>query len=287
MRDATHVLDGMLYHESDLKIEEHYTDTAGFTDHVFAMCQIHGVTFAPRIADLADKRLHVPGKPGDWPALASIIGGSLDTKAIEATFEDILRIGASTKQGTVTVSLLLRKLATYPKQNRIAVGLREMGCIERSIHMLKWLCDPTFRRRVTAGLNKGESRHKLARAVFFHRLGEVRDRAFEDQQNRASGLNLVMQAITVWNTIYVDLAVQELRKHRKIDDALLSHTSPLGWWHILLTGDYDWGADKQLKPGEFRSLRPVPKQQNAQPPTGHDEPSAHRADDAEAGSPGA
>jgi TnpA family transposase len=37
VRDATHVLDGLLYHESDLRIEEHYTDTAGFTDHVFGL----------------------------------------------------------------------------------------------------------------------------------------------------------------------------------------------------------------------------------------------------------
>jgi TnpA family transposase len=36
-RDATYVLDGLLYHESDLRIEEHYTDTSGFTDHVFAI----------------------------------------------------------------------------------------------------------------------------------------------------------------------------------------------------------------------------------------------------------
>jgi TnpA family transposase len=261
VRDATHVLDGLLYHESDLKIEEHYTDTAGFTDHVFAMFYCHGFTFAPRIADMADKRLYVPGKPSEWPALASIMGGNLNIKAIEATFDDVLRMAASTQQGTVTVSLLLRKLAAYPKQNSNAAGLREMGRIERTLHMLKWLRDPPFRRRVSAGLNKGESRHKLARAVFFNRLGEVRDRAFEDQQNRASGLNLVMQAITVWNTVYIDRAVQELRKHRKIDDALLAHTSPLGWGHIILTGDYDWGEDKQLKPGEFRALRPVPQPQ--------------------------
>ena len=208
VRDATHVLDGLLYHESDLKIEEHYTDTAGFTDHVFAMVHLHGANYAPRIADLPDKRLHVPGKPSDWPALASLIGGSLDTRAIEACYEDILRMVASTDQGTVTVSLLLRKLAAYPKQNRYAVALREIRRIERSIHMLTWLRDPSFRRRVTAGLNKGEARHKLARAVFFHRLGEVRDRAFEDQQHRASGLNLVMQAITVWNTVYIERAVQ-------------------------------------------------------------------------------
>ncbi|GHL16837.1 hypothetical protein ECZU23_52800 [Escherichia coli] len=31
LRDSTYVLDGLLYHESDLRIEEHYTDTAGFT----------------------------------------------------------------------------------------------------------------------------------------------------------------------------------------------------------------------------------------------------------------
>ncbi|MDD8102345.1 Tn3 family transposase, partial [Escherichia coli] len=40
VRDSTYVLDGLLYHESDLRIEEHYTDTAGFTDHVFALMHL-------------------------------------------------------------------------------------------------------------------------------------------------------------------------------------------------------------------------------------------------------
>jgi TnpA family transposase len=70
VRDATHVLDGLLYHESDLRIEEHYTDTAGFTDHVFAMMSLLGFRFAPRIRDLADKRLYVPGKDQRFPSLA-------------------------------------------------------------------------------------------------------------------------------------------------------------------------------------------------------------------------
>ena len=48
VRDATHVLDGLLYHESDLRIREHYTDTAGFTNHVFALCHLLGFRFAPR-----------------------------------------------------------------------------------------------------------------------------------------------------------------------------------------------------------------------------------------------
>lgn len=32
----------------------------GFTDHVFALCHLLGFRFAPRIRDLADKRLYVP-----------------------------------------------------------------------------------------------------------------------------------------------------------------------------------------------------------------------------------
>jgi TnpA family transposase len=53
--------------------------------------------------------------------------------------------------------------------------------------MLAWLEDPALRQRVTAGLNKGEARNSLARAVFFNRLGEIRDRSFENQRHRAAG----------------------------------------------------------------------------------------------------
>ncbi len=188
VRDATHVLDGLLYHESDLRIEEHYTDTAGFTDHVFALFHVVGFRFAPRIRDLADKRLYVPGKASQWPALASIIGAPLNQKLIEQQFPEILRLGSSIKHGTVTASLMMRKLSAYPRQNSLAVALREFGRIERTLFELAWLRDPALRRRVNTGLNKGEARNTLARAVFFHRLGEIRDRSYENQRYRAMSL---------------------------------------------------------------------------------------------------
>jgi len=110
VRDATHVLDGLLYHESDLRIEEHYTDTAGFTDHVFALCHLLGYRFAPRIRDLADKRLTTIEKTTRYPTLEGLIGTALDTKRITAHWDEILRLATSIQQGTVTASLMLRKL---------------------------------------------------------------------------------------------------------------------------------------------------------------------------------
>ena len=183
-------LDGLLYHESDLRIEEHYTDTAGFTDHVFALMHLLGFRFAPRIRDLADKRLFVPGKQSSHPALAALIGGTINIKHIRAHWDEILRLATSIRQGTVTASLMLRKLGSYPRQNGLAVALRELGRIERSLFTLDWLQNVELRRRVHAGLNQGEARNALARAVFFNRLGEMRDRSFENQRYRASGPQL-------------------------------------------------------------------------------------------------
>ena len=59
--EAAHVLDGLMHHESSIDIREHYTDTAGAIDHVFGLCHLLGFRFAPRIRDLADRRLYIVG----------------------------------------------------------------------------------------------------------------------------------------------------------------------------------------------------------------------------------
>ena len=201
-----------------------------------------GFRFAPRIRDLGDTKLFIPKGDTAYDALKPMISSDrLNIKAIRAHWDEILRLATSIKQGTVTASLMLRKLGSYPRQNGLAIALRELGRIERTLFILDWLQSVELRRRVHAGLNKGEARNALARAVFFNRLGEIRDRSFEQQRYRASGLNLVTAAVVLWNTVYLERAAHALRGNgHAVDDALLQYLSPLGWEHINLTGDYLW-----------------------------------------------
>jgi hypothetical protein len=120
---------------------------------------------------------------------------------------------------------------------------------------VRYIRDPSIRHRISAGLAKGESHNSLARAIFFHRLGEIRDRSYENQRYRASGLNLVVAAITMWNTVYLERVVTALMQHSQIDESLLPRVSPLGWNHVGLTGDYSWHANKRIAKGGFRPLR--------------------------------
>jgi TnpA family transposase len=258
--EAAHVIDGLLYHEADLSIATHHTDGGGVSDHVFALAYLLGFYFAPRIPNLAERRLYTFGPASAWPAFESFIAGRIDERLITAHWDDVLRLAISVRTGAASASLLLKRLGSYPRQNGLALALREIGRIERTLFMLDWFELPGLRRQATVELNKGEARNALARAVCFHRLGRLRDRAAAAQQYRASGLALVTAAIMLWNTVYLGRALDELRRGGEIvPDPLLAHLAPVGWQHINLTGDYLWDADSGLGPDGFRSLRtPAP-----------------------------
>lgn len=253
------MLDGLLYHESDLEIREHYTDTAGFTDHVFALMYLLGFAFYPRIRDLHDKKLFIKGEADQYPAPQSLISTtSLNLKEIEIHWREVLCLATSIEQGTVTASLMLKMLASYPKQNRLAKALREIGRIERTLFMLDWFHNPALRRRVQAVMNKGEARNALARAVFMHWHGELRDRKPENQSYRASGMTLLTAAISLWNTVYMERAVDALKRNGpKINEQLLSHLSLLGWEYIKLIDDYIRKSNRIQASGKFRRLKPA------------------------------
>jgi TnpA family transposase len=256
--EAPYVLDGLHHHahQTDLRIAEHYTDTAGATDHVFGLCHLLGYRFAPRIKDLKDRKLYMAEKPSTWPLLAPLIGDTVETAAILGQWTELMRLKASIETGAVVPSVILRKLAAAGAGNALSRALRALGRIERTLFTLQWLSDPVLRQRSHAGLNKGEASNALRRAVFFHRQGEIRDRTFENQSFRASGLSLITAAIVHWNTVYLDRVIQRLRAQgTSVPDDFLAHVAPLGWEHIALTGDYVWTTSDPAVP--FRPLREV------------------------------
>jgi TnpA family transposase len=148
---------------------------------------------------------------------------------------------------------MLNKLSAFKRHNRLDLALAEVGRIERTLFTLDCLESPELRQRCQVGLNKSEPRHALAQAAFVHQQGRIADRTLQNQEHRASGLNLVIAAIALWNTLYVQRAVGHLRaRDVAAPDALLAHQSPMGWAHVSLSGDYLW-ADAAAA-GGFRPL---------------------------------
>ena len=241
VNEAPYILDGLLMTRAGRRIREQYTDTGGFTDHVFAVTSLLGYRFIPRIRDLPSKRLHVfdPRRVPKPPI--GLTGNKIREDVIVRNWPDILRVAATLASGALPPSQLLRKFAAYPRQHELAVALREIGRVERTLFIVDWLLDADMQRRANTGLNQGEAHHALKNALRIGRQGEIRDRSSEGQHYRMAGLNLLAAIVIYWNTAHLGEAVRR-RKHAglTVEPELLAHISPLGWAHILLTGEYRW-----------------------------------------------
>ena len=241
VNEAPYILDGLLMNEVGHKIKEQYADTGGFTDHVFAVTALLKYRFIPRIRDLPSKRLYLFDPAAAPVELRGLIGGKIREQLIIKNWPDILRAVATMAAGVMPPSQLLKKFASYPRQHELALTLREIGRIERTLFIVEWLLDTDMQRRAQIGLNKGEAHHALKNALRIGRQGEIRDRTTEGQHYRIAGLNLLAAIIIYWNTKHLGRAV-DARKRASLDcsSELLAHISPLGWAHILLTGEYRW-----------------------------------------------
>jgi len=254
-RDAIHVIDGLLHHETNLNIEEHYTDNSGYTDQVFGLTHLLGFRFAPRLRDIADAKLYVIGKPSDYHKIQNHLKGIINKKVIENNYDDVLRLAYSISKGKVSGEIIMSKLGSYARQNKIATALREMGYIEKTIFLLDYIFDEDLRRRVQKGLNKSELVNALARAIFFGKRGEIRERAIKDQLQQATALNLLINAINIWNTMYLTKAINFLEQEGKLNKDLLPYVSPLAWEHINFLGEYTFDLNYKSTLDSLRSLQ--------------------------------
>jgi len=191
-----------------------------------------------RVNKTATEARSAAQKQTDPEHYGEIVGATIDGKIGDTL---IFRAVATMATGVMPPSQLLRKFASYPRQHELALALREIGRIARTLFIIDWLLDADMQRRANIGLNKGEAHHALKNALRIGRQSEIRDRTTEGQHYRMAGLNLLATIIIYWNTKRLGHAVSA-RKRAGLDCAseLLSHILPLGWAHILLTGEYRW-----------------------------------------------
>src|SRR5258707_13507798 len=200
MREAHAALDAMLHHETELPIVEMMVDTAGFTELMYALYDLQGFKLSPRIRDLGDHCLYPLASVTDYGVLKPVFRGpTIRRDLIERCWDDMHRISASLKDGTVTAVLLTSKLQALDNKNLIHRGLEEYGRILYTMDVLTFLSDQPDRRKVGRMLNKGEPVHSLARDVAYGQRGVPTDRDFASQINRATCLGLLLKIIAPWH----------------------------------------------------------------------------------------
>ncbi len=140
--------------------------------------------------------------------------------------------------------LLISKLQPAPQKNALTKALQEYGRLNETIFILKYLQSPEYQKKITVQLNQGEALRALRRDIFIANEGRIRKRHHEDQLNQAACLNLVVNAVTIWNTVYMQAV--KLLDYGGVGFLVLAFTFFEVTAHFTDRADEQKRADKKL-----------------------------------------
>ena len=174
----------------------------------------------------------------------------------EKYWEDCLRTAGSLKMGTIGATELIRSLLHQKRPSSLGKAIAELGKAVKTIHALRTLTDKHYRRRILTQLNRGESRHALARTICYGNSGELRQPYREGQEDQLGALGLVTNIVVLWNTLYLEAAINYLRDQGiAVRDEDIARLSPVIHDHLHVMGRYRFTVDPKVEAGQMRQIR--------------------------------
>ena len=255
LRDSMYILEGLLEQQTSLKPTEIMTDTAGASDMVFGLFWLLGYQFSPRLADAGEASFWRLDMQADYGTLNDIARHRARIDRIEQHWDDMLRIAGSLKLGTVHASELVRSLLKSERPSSLAQAIIDLGRINKTIYLLNYIDDEEYRRRILTQLNRGEGRHKVARTICHGRRGEIRKAYREGQEDQLNALGLVTNAVVLWNTLYLQAALEHLQAAgMDIHPEDRARLSPLQHRHVNVLGRFSFALADPIARGKLRPL---------------------------------
>ncbi|MEU1941797.1 Tn3 family transposase [Streptomyces sp. NPDC020125] len=253
-RDSLYVLDVLYDRDGGKRPETIVTDTASYSDIVFGLLTLAGFAYAPQLADLPDQKMWRIDRTADYGAFQEAARGRVDLARIERQWEDILRIIGSIHTGAVRAYDVIRMLSRDGRPTPLGDAIAHYGRIAKSLHILRLADEPGYRRQIKAQANLQEGRHALARKIFHGRSGQLYQRYQDGMEDQLGALGLVLNAVVLFNTRYMDAAVNQLRADGfDVRDEDVARLSPFVRQHINMHGRYSFKLPEL--PGGLRPLR--------------------------------
>ena len=242
--ESHYVFDLLYNNPSDIKPERHSTDTHGTNQVNFWLLHVFGYQFAPRYRDLHKKIDGLIGAKHPHHYRDCLIKPA--RKAYDALiikeWPNIQRIMASLAQKDVTQATLVRKLASYVRQNQTKKALWELENMCRTLYILDFIDDVGLRQSVQKALNRGEAYHRFRRAIAYVHAGKFRVKTEAEQQIWNECSRLIANAVIYDNTALLSRVYEQKRVAGDQQAlAILPGISPVAWQHVNLFGSFDFG----------------------------------------------
>jgi TnpA family transposase len=241
--ESHYVFDLLYNNTTDIKPEQHSTDTHGANQVNFWILHVFGYRFAPRYRDLHKRIDTLVGfnHPNNYADVLIKPSRKVYDTLICKEWPNIQRIMASLAQKEVSQATIVRKLSSYVRQNQTKKALWELENICRTLYILDFIDDVVLRQSVQKALNRGEAYHRFRRAIAYVNSGKFRVKTEAEQQLWNECSRLIANAVIYYNT----LLLSRVYERKQADDDqeamnVIKGVSPVAWQHVNLFGTFEF-----------------------------------------------
>ncbi len=239
--EAVHILDGLMRNRSEVSPTTIHADTQGQNLPVFGLSFLLGIKLMPRIRHWKALKFYHPSSETVYQHIDALFHDNVvDWDLIQTHWQDLLRVAISIQEGKVLPSMLLRKLTTYSRKNRLYQAFHALGCVDRTVFLLTVIADVKLREVIHRVTNKVEQYNALEDWVRFAGGGKMYAQAFEEQEKLVINTGLLTNCIILDNTLEISAALNTLAREGyrpSIDE--LAALSPYQTRHIKRFGNYE------------------------------------------------
>jgi len=251
--EAVYILDALLQNTSALQPDTVHADTHGQSEPVFGLARLLGIKLMPRMRTWNEVTFYRPDQDTRYGHLDPLFTQTIDWSLIETHWPDMMQVVLSIQAGHVLPSMLLRKLGTHNRKNKLYRAFRELGRVERTGFLLHYISQAEFRQSIQAETTKIESFHDFLDWITFG--GPVLKSGDPvEQTKQIKYMNLVANAVMLHNVVdLTEVLHQMAREGYEITPELVSHLSPYARQHIRRFGQYVLDMEDNPQP-----LQPKP-----------------------------
>ena len=253
VREAIHLIDGLMENESDIQPTRIHGDTHAQSTVVFGIAHLLGIKLMPRIRDINSLILFKPDRRQAYEHIDAILSDGINYDLIRNHYREMLRIIISIKLGKVTASTIIRRLGSEGVRNNLFFAFRELGRVVRTQYLLEYIQDIEMRETVNAATCKSEEFNNFLQWIFFYNSGIIQENLRHEQVKIVKYNHLVANLIVLHNVNAMTKVLKRLKRNDfDVTPEMLAALSPYRTSHINLLGQYPLETNRRVKAQNYR-----------------------------------
>jgi len=251
--EAVYILDGLVKNESDIQPDTLHGDTQAQSAPVFGLAHLLGIKLMPRIRNIKEL-VFFKAEPGvPYTHIQCLFRGTIDWDLLAVHYRDMLRVAVSIKLGKITPSMILRRLGTFSRKNKLYFAFRELGRVIRTMFLLNYINDVELRRSIHAATNKSEEFNNFVKWLFFGGEGIIAENVRHEQRKVIKYSQLVANMVILHNVQWMSRKLKELQvQGYQVGEPVLKALSPYRTTHINRYGDYTLDLSRAIDPIDYK-----------------------------------